>query len=276
MSESDISLISVVGGSVEVLPHMLKHYREIGIGRILLHVNLSSDLDPAYEIIAKSANCYDAKIVSRSIGPWWAAMNTVQYMHHRSIRPNDWYVIADCDELQRYPDGLLETVAHCSKHNYDYVEGCLIDRIAVDGALRRIQENTSLWDQFPLGAFLSAVINKSVVNKIVAVKGHVRLTHGQHQALSGRGCPIEEIYVPTHHFKWTHDLQSRLNSRITIPKFMNGAYHEECLRVLSYITEDLKIPFDDSRLLIGLCNPEYPFWQRIKELRCSVKYFISN
>lgn len=183
-------------------------------------------------------------------------------------------MVADCDEFQAYPDGLRQALEYCDANRFEFVEGCLVDRLASDGRLSTVSSLSDLWTQFPLGGFISARVNGAVVNKIVAMKGHVRLGQGQHQAASGRGCPVSRLYVPVHHFKWQAGLIERLTTRTAIPEFMNGLYHRECRRFIEHFQKEGCIDLGNPDLLIGPCNPDYPYWGKICEWRNSVGYFL--
>jgi hypothetical protein len=191
------------------------------------------------------------------------------YSRARTGQPDDWFIIADQDELQHYPDGIHCAIDYCNRHGYDYIEGCLIDRIASDGLLPSVAGDIALADQFPLAGIVSAVLAGTCVNKIVAARGHVKLVHGQHYALSGIGCPVAHLYVQVHHFKWTAHLIPSLVARLSD----QGRYSVECRRLMSYFERHERIDVTDPELLLAPCAVDYLHWPTLKQWRETAAFF---
>lgn len=67
-----INVCSVIGSYAGVLPHMLEHYRELGVDRILLvHTHVSRVEPQTFSRARPSiAQRYDAEVVIDYVGPW--------------------------------------------------------------------------------------------------------------------------------------------------------------------------------------------------------------
>jgi hypothetical protein len=268
-----VCLVTVVGGEVLMLPHMLAHYRSLGIEQIVIHVNAQSCDDPIIERVRRTASIYSATIASVNIVPWFQFLNPLLYRQTLRHSSDAWFVIADQDELHEYPDSLSNIVAYCNQNNFDYVEGCFVDRVASDGILAEVEASVSLQEQFPLGACISGPILGAVINKVVLAKGSVKTSNGQHFAYSGRGCPVSQLYVPVHHFKWASGLIPRLEDRVQTYTMVDDMTKIESERFIAYYKKEGCIRVDDPRLMVSRCDPSYQGWSRLREWRLSSDYF---
>lgn len=268
-----VTLVSVVGEYTDVLPHMLAHYRSIGVRHFSLHAHAPSCGHPSLRRIAAFAREAGTAVASVSTGEWIPGNNTALYAAARADRPNDWFLLADHDELQVYPAALKDVLRYCDQKGYDYIEGCLIDRVAESGELRTVSRRQSIWKQFPMGTMVSATVMGAVVNKVVAARGHVRISTGQHRALSGVGCPPAEVYVPVHHFKWVKGLAPRLAARSESVHQRTGLYALECSRFAAYYARYGRMRLEDPVLLSGRCDPDYPYWDMVQQWRIAAPFF---
>jgi hypothetical protein len=262
-----IHLTTVAGAFVEVLPHMLKHYQAQGVESFLVNAHVSDANDPALDRIRQITNEFGCGIQSIACGPWRQEVNPSIYERSRATFPNDWFILSDQDELQLYPGDLRAILGQCDAKGYDYLEGGFIDRIASDGSFAPVLHNVDIWDQFPLGGYISTPILDANPNKIVAAKGHVKLAPGQHAALSGRGCPVEECYVEVHHFKWVAGIIERLEHRAAFYKEQNDPLWQESAKFLDYVRAhngrmDLTAPL----FHIAPCSPRHPSWDIVRRL----------
>ncbi|MGU3495476.1 hypothetical protein ACLBXM_15640 [Xanthobacteraceae bacterium A53D] len=260
-----IHLTTVIGGFVKVFPFMIAHYRELGIQSLMVNVHLAAPDDPAGEMITRAAQALDCPIASQWVGDWQAVSRTM-YQESRAAYPDDWFVIADQDELQHYPDDLVDVLRWCDRRGYDYVRGCFVDRLARDGGLGELREDLPIWSQFPLAGQISQPIGGADPRKVVAAKGHVRLAHGQHAALSGQGCPAEEIFVQVHHFKWTEGLHAHLSERAALLRKGNHSHWVDSANLLEHLDYHGG-RFDLSRpdLMIAECERDYPYWEQVRD-----------
>ncbi len=263
----NIHLTTVAGAFVEVLPHMLEHYRAQGVESFLVNAHVSNTGDPALDRIRQITAEFGCGIESITHGPWRQEVNPAIYERTRAAFPDDWFILADQDEMQRYPGDLRSVLEECDAKGFDYVEGGFIDRLASDGGFAPVLPNGSIWEQFPLGGYISTPILDANPNKIVAAKGHVKLVSGQHAAASGRGCPVEECYVEVHHFKWVAGIIQRLEQRAAFYREQRDPLWRESAKFLDYVRANGgRIDITDALFHIAPCSPGHPSWDILKRL----------
>jgi hypothetical protein len=262
-----IHLTTVAGVFVEVLPHMLEHYRALGVESFFVNAHLTHPNDSVLDRIQDITGKFGCGIQSITCGPWLQQVNPSIYARTRQAYPDDWFILADQDELQLYPADLHSILEECDAQGYDYLEGGFIDRIATDGGFAAVSRSTSIWEQFPLGGYISTPILDANPNKIVAAKGRVKVVPGQHAAASGRGCPVEACYVQVHHFKWVAGIVERLERRMAFYKEHDDPLWQESAEFLEYVrAHDGRIDLTDSRFHIAPCSPRHPSWDIVKRL----------
>ena len=260
----NIHLVSVVGASVNVLPYLLSHYRALGVQSFFVNAHLSSEDDPVRGEIERITGEFGCGIASVNVGDW-QTLQLGLYEKQRREHPDDWFVLADHDELAHWPDGVVETIEYCDRQGYDYIRGCLVDRIARNGRFPVLRADEPLESQFPLGAFFANPVQGADPRKVVAVKGAVPLVKGQHHAKSGRACPTREHYLPVHHFKWHSGIEQRLADRAVKLRDQGQGHWVESARFAKYHSLSAgQINMDDPNLWIGECNPEYEHWEKVK------------
>lgn len=260
-------LVTVVGGYVDVLPHMLAHYRGLGVESFLVHVHASRRDDQVVRQVQEMTQDLGCGIASVTIGEWLHSTNRELYRQALETRPGDWFVIADQDELQVYPGDLGSILAHCDERGYEYIEGCFLDRVAADGSFPAVRREESIWRQFPLAGFVSAPVLQANPNKVVAAKGRVALRAGQHYAASGRGCPTKELYIPVHHFKWVEGILERLEQRAEFRRRRGDRYWEESQRFVDYCrAHEGRLDTGAASFYLADAMQEYPHWDEVKRL----------
>lgn len=263
----NVHLVTVVGGYADVLPHMLAHYRALGIESFFVHAHGRDANDAVIEQVAQITREFGLTPASITAGQWLHSTNRELYNRTLRARPQDWFVIADQDELQVYPRELPSLLERCELQGYDYIEGCFLDRFARDGSFPAVSPNESIWRQFPLAGYVSAPVLQANPNKIVAAKGAVELGAGQHYAFSGRACPPEQLYVPVHHFKWVAGILERLEQRAEFRRKHGDRYWEESQRFVDYCrAHEGKLNTADAAFHLAEALPEYAQWEEVKRL----------
>ncbi len=260
-----IHLITTVGGHVDVLPHMLEHYRSLGIESFFVNLHLKQEGERIREQVEAITREFGCGISSVAVGNWQMVLAEA-YLKPREMYPSDWFVLADQDELQVYPAPLADIFADCQGSGWDHVRGMFVDRLARDGGFPPVQSR-SIWKQFPLGAFLSAKVLTADPRKVVAVRGPVPLKKGQHHAMEGRAAPSRQYYIPVHHFKWTEGIAQRLASRAAQLREQGYDQWQESALFLEYLRlAGGRVNLVDPNLYIGECVPEYPHWEAVKKI----------
>jgi hypothetical protein len=266
-----VHLVTVIGADVTILPHMLRHYRGIGIDSFLINVHLKSEDDQIIHDVRKFTDEAGCGISSVSVGKWSEELNWQLYSASRK-NADDWYIIADLDEFQKYPKDLLTIIEECEIKGYDYIEGCFIDRIAGDGSFPEVLYDRSIEDQFPLGCTFTYSVLGGYPIKVVAVKGYTNVAKGNHFAMTGNACPIEECFVEVHHYKWDKRVVNRMMHRANSDKrLVSDKYKQECQKFIDYFQANHgQIDISDPRLHVASCKPHYKYWGVIKETVLSI------
>lgn len=265
-------LVTVVGGDIYMLDDMLAHYVDLGVGRISLNLHLSDPDSPVRETVTTIAAKHDTGIQATEVGPWSQEVNPRLYAQEMDAHPDTWYVIADQDELHRYPCDLQTLIEYCEVNGYDYVEGCLLDRLAEEGRLASVSDHEPMWTQYPHAGFVSQPLFGVCPKKVVLAKGHVALTWGQHGVRSGEGAPPEDVLIPVHHFKWTADVVDREQERSDLYQMLDEPFSEESDRIVQYFEKKGRLAvLDEDRFLFRNIGEErYPEWETIR------KYYVRH
>jgi tetratricopeptide (TPR) repeat protein len=204
------AVVSIRNGGVELLPHWLDHYTNLGVDEILL--GIFDDL--AGETRAEIEKCAARWKFRTFVQNWRAATEAETYCQRQTgcrragARPGTWILHTDLDELQQYPAALKETAAAAAAANINVIFGRFVDRVAADGSLPPIQPHPSLWEQFPVECNMTGGVLKSLPQKVMAARFRVLVRTGHHEA------PLEPINATpigrVAHFKWHSGLLDRM------------------------------------------------------------------
>ena len=203
------NLVTVVGENTHILPHMLKHYENF-IDKAYVCVYRQGDDDGILEEI-EELGIEPFMVITEPKYNWNKV--TEIYNEVKQTKPNDWWIVADDDELQVYPDDIDTIIKDCEKYRYDFVTGGFLDRIGKDGIFPEVTRDTNIHKAFPMAGYFRYPMSKACTNKVTLMKGYQKITPGQHYALFEDGSnswgnghpkrmPINEIFVQVHHFKW--------------------------------------------------------------------------
>jgi hypothetical protein len=257
-----IRLVTVMGHGPELLPHFIKHYLQyVDEIHIVAYIsgassNLKSEI---LKIIKDYKNVVMCDVVRDRVFDWDKV--TQIYNYTKSKHPNDWWVVADIDEFHLYPnDNLKDLIDVCEKNGYELVRGGFIDRIGPNGSFPELQNDISLWEQFPNSGFFRFPMSGANPNKVCVMKGHVELTSGQHYAKldgyttwkwQGWNHPLiyNLDYVQVHHFKWDKTSIDRIKAVAEINQ--EYSYSKEY--------QQMFLSLKKSRYKINLTTPEYMF-----------------
>lgn len=263
-----IRLAAVVGDYVGLLPQMLDHYLDLGVTSIHLAVHLDPERKNNEVLERVHSAIRELPVVVEQIieSPWHESVNCTALQQIRNKFRGDWFVLADQDEFQQYPKPVQEIVLEAEQRGWDYITGCLLDRVASDGSLKAPTPHGSVWQDFPLVGFFSLPALRAFPRKVCLCKSHTVVTHGQHSA-DGVRCPPQIIFVPVHHFKWVSGIESRLRERVK--NYTSGKCHlihpnspDESARFISLLDIHERIPVSESNYSFELCrNPhDLPTW----------------
>jgi len=271
-----IRLVTVTGSRTNTLFHMLSHYAEIvdEIFVVVYEWENFSTYDSVQEIVSKFPN---AKIVRREIGEKFNWEYVTQlYNETKMLYPNDWWIVADDDELHVYSKELEDIIEDCETNGWELVRGGFIDRIGIGGTFPEINDNEDIFKQFPLAGFFRYPLSGACPNKVCIMKGHIEITPGQHYAKINEQttwrwqgwnhpliAPIEEYSVEVHHFKWDSTCVERIKSVASIKK--DFSYSDEYQKMYQALRRN--------NFQIDITNPEfmienigvwdYPHWNKL-------------
>ena len=226
------NLVTVVGENTHILPHMLKHYEDV-VDKQYVVVYRQSENDNILEEI-EELGITPYRVVTEPNYNWNRV--TELYNETKKTKPNDWWIVSDDDELQVYPEPIVDIIEKCERYGYDFVTGGFLDRIGTNGTFPIVDRDTNLHKAFPLAGFFRYPMSGACPNKVTLMKGYQDVTPGQHYALFKDGTnswgkshpkrmPIEEVFTQVHHFKWDSTCIERIKAVADINK--RYAYSEE-------------------------------------------------
>jgi hypothetical protein len=230
----------------ETLPWFLQHYTKLGIQSFHFIVQLYENrkLLAQVENLKTQFPIQIHEVLSDYIsgGDVQIRMSEIRC----EIVPNaEWSCLADPDEFQIYKkqlDKILDLCKHC---NASHVSGLLVDRVARDGGLPKINASLDLEQQFPLVGNLTGALLGGCRNKVTLVRGDVATGPGQHFA--DEASVGLNSYVDIHHFKWRAGLLEKLQRRVAERKARGDLWWEESERFLNYFQIDNRINVEDPR-----------------------------
>ena len=248
-----LNLVTVVGENTHLLPHMLNHYRDI-VDKIYVVVYRQSEDDGILDEV-KALGIEPYLIVTEEKYNWDRVTDLYNFV--KSTKPDEWWIVSDDDELQVYPRPVHEIIEECERHGYDFVTGGFIDRIGKDGIFPVVTPETNLTEAFPYAGFFRYPMSGACPNKVTLMKGHQRVTSGQHYALFDSGnswgtrhekrMPTLNCFTQVHHFKWDSTCVDRIKKVADVNN--EHSYSAEYLTMYNAIK--------DNGFKIDITNPEY-------------------
>ena len=250
------NLVTVVGENTHILPHMLKHYKDV-IDKAYVAVYRQSDDDGILEEIEELG--IEPFMVFTEPKYNWNRVTEI-YNSIKQTKPNDWWIVSDDDELQVYPENIEVIIDKCERHGYDFVTGGFLDRIGRDGNFPEVLRDTNIHKVFPLAGFFRYPMSGACPNKVTLMKGYQDITSGQHYALFKDGTnswgnkhpkrmPVEEVFTQVHHFKWDSSCVNRIKK--VADNKQEYSFSAEYLRMYNSIKDtDWKINVKNTEYLV--------------------------
>lgn len=277
-----IRALTVIGHGVDLLPHYISHYEKfvdeihIVVYENDLHRELVNEVN---KIIDGNSRVKIVKTLYDRIFDWEKVTQLYNYV--KKEHPNDWWVIADIDELHLYPDNSLsDLITICEKNNWDLVRGGFIDRAGPEGSFPEIQQDITLWKQFPNAGFFRYPMSNACPNKVCVMKGYIEITNGQHYAkINGQTtwrwqgwshpliAPFNEYSVQVHHFKFDATCFNRARNVAMINQ--EYAYSNEyrlLYKELSKTRMMLNLEDEDYMFEKGLIGPDFYAYKQWNKL----------
>lgn len=267
------NLVTVVGENTHILPHMLKHY-EGKVDKAYVAVYRQNDDDGILEEIEELG--IEPFMVFTEDKYNWSRVTEI-YNSIKQTKPDDWWIVADDDELQVYPEPIEDIINRCEKNGYDFVTGGFLDRIGIDGTFPEVTRETDIHRAFPLAGFFRYPMSGACPNKVTLMKGYQDVTPGQHYALFQDGTnswgkehpkrmPVEEVFTQVHHFKWDSSCVERIKKVADNKK--EYSFSDEYTVMYNAIKDsgwkidvnNLKYLVEDLRELSYIDYIDYPHW----------------
>ncbi len=273
-----LNLVTVCGHNTTMLRHMLQYYKDF-IDEIYVVVYLSSDKDRVLSEVKEITRDLNIDIHKQTIEePFNWERVTELYNETKLLKPDDWWIVADDDELHVYPKPINELIEDCEEHGYKFITGAFLDRIGEKGRFPKIFGDSDIWKEFPLAGTFRYPVSNACPNKTVVVKGDIQITNGQHYAMidgedtygdrwmNDLRYPVGKCFIQVHHFKWDVSVISRLRDVSRIKE--SYTFHEEYKKMFDYILDNFgRINIRDGRFMIersGKNYYDYPHWDKVR------------
>jgi hypothetical protein len=280
-------LVIVTGHRTNTLRHQLNHYKDM-VSEVFLVVyenaNSSDRIKGEVEDIAKEFGIEIHSVKSHRPFDW----EHVTYLYNKTkmLFPNDWWIIADDDELQVYSKLTTDITKICDESGYEFVTGGFVDRIGKNGTFAELTPDCNIWETFPMAGFFRYPLSGACPNKVTMCKGYIEVTPGQHYAkINGETTwkwqgwnhplrfPTTQNFTQVHHFKWDSTALDRLQDVARIGE--NYSFSNEYQTMYDAIKQsNFKIDIYDERFLFEeVKSPNYwsyKNWNKLSKIILSV------
>lgn len=272
-----LNLVTVVGENTHILPHMLKHYKDM-VDNIYVAVYRQGEDDGILEEIEELG--IEPYMVFTEPKYNWNRVTEI-YNAVKGTKPKDWWIVSDDDELQVYPEPVHDIIEKCEREGYEFVTGGFLDRIGDTGTFPVVTRDTDLHKAFPLAGFFRYPMSGACPNKVTLMKGSVKVTPGQHYAEVADGnswgkkhrkrMPIEEVFTQVHHFKWDSSCVERIKKVADNRK--DYSYSDEYNVMYNAIKKNnfkidvnnLKYLVEEMKELSYIDYKDYPHWSTLRD-----------
>ena len=233
------AVTSIRNGGIDLLPHWLEHYTNLGVDRILLGI---FDDVPARN--REQIETWSAHWPLTTFRQTWKNEHELAHEEQRRTAcrlagagPDTWIIHTDLDELHEFPAPLKEIIATCEVMDINTISGEFLDRVAADGTLAPILPSPSLFQQFPVGCQLTKNLLRGWTQKIMLARFCVACGVGHHigSNVKAHCVPIgrPDQYI-VHHFKWHADLPARMDWAMSQPN-ANLMWRIEARKFLNWL-----------------------------------------
>jgi len=281
-----IRLVTVTGSRTNTLKHMLNHYKNMvdEMYIVVYEWDGFSTYDAVCEIVKEFPTAQIIKRATKEKFNWEYV--TYLYNQTKMLFPNDWWIVADDDELQVYSKVISDIIKICDESGYEFVTGGFIDRIGKNGTFAEIKEDSNLWELFPMAGFFRYPLSGACPNKITMCKGYIEVTPGQHYAkVDGQTTwkwqgwnhplrfPTTQNFTQVHHFKWDSTVLDRLQDVANVKS--EFSYSKEYQTMYDAIkSNNFKIDIYDERFLFEEVKTptyySYKNWNKLSKIILSI------
>jgi len=216
-----MNLVTVCGHNTTMLYHMLRHYKP-NVKNFFVNIYANYEDDPIIEeatSICREVGIEPYKIWIEERFNWNRVTEIINEV--TSTKPDEWWIVADDDELQVYSKPINEIIQECEDNGWEFVTGGFLDRIGEDGCFPKINNDSDIWKEMPNAGFFRYPLSKAEANKVTLLKGKHDVVSGQHFIQFDDGTtswgtehplryPVEKNFTQVHHFKWDYSVLERL------------------------------------------------------------------
>jgi len=215
------------------VPHFLQYYQDQGVDHCYLIFNANEDIDERY---FEKKYCAHNVSLFFAYGEWNAKFSEehkYKLLRQLAVTSNDWIINVDIDEHVETDSGTLkDKVEEMISNGENCCRGIMVDRIAIDGSLPEIKQDTTLSEQFPLTYDITRSVLRAETRKIPITRGDLDVTGGSHY-LTEKAKAIstfnDEVLI-VQHYKWNKNVIEKLEERIKTHK--NIPHRRESQRFL--------------------------------------------
>tara|TARA_B100001939_G_scaffold103953_1_gene89908 strand:+ start:612 stop:1517 length:906 start_codon:yes stop_codon:yes gene_type:complete len=277
ITRRSMNLVTVCGHNTTMLYHMLRHYQP-NVKNFFVNIYANYEDDPIIE--EATSICRELGIEPHKV--WieepfnWDKVTEI-YNETISLKPDEWWVVADDDELQVYSKPIEEIVEECEENGWEFVRGGFIDRIGEGGDFPKITKESNVWKEMPNAGFFRYPLSRAEANKVTLLKGKHGVVSGQHFIQFDNGdtswgdyhplCyPIEKNFTQVHHFKWDYSVLQRLKE-VSSSKLHEAFSHEykKMLSAIEYL--DYKLDLNEREFMFERVeSPDYKQYRKWKPL----------
>jgi hypothetical protein len=241
-----MKLFVAIAEHATLLPHFLRHYRDVGVTRFFISVDAALE-----DGIAPMVKGFPVEIVrgldtAESIEGGTEAVSRMRAMF---ADPHEWVVLTDLDEFQVHPDGVSETAAAADAEGANVVRGYMVDRVARDGTLKPVHADDDLSELFPERCFITILLQGGIAHKCALVKGHLQsgrtadgLSLAHHHMQDER---IASRAIEVRHFKWNAEAMQRMQLAIGRTQAAGLSFWVEYERVLQHLRANGRLRWEE-------------------------------
>ena len=203
---------------------------------------------------------------------------TELYNETTSLKPDEWWILSDDDELQLYSKPTYQIIDECEDNGWEFVTGGFLDRIGEDGKFPKITEDCDVWKEMPNAGFFRYPLSRAEANKVTLLKGKHNVVPGQHFIQFDDGStswgkshplryPVEKNFTQVHHFKWDYSVLQRLKE--VSNSTANESFALEYAQMLSAIQYlDYKLDLNNREFMFErIDKPNYNHYRKWNSLR---------
>jgi len=229
-----VTACNIFDKAKDLLPHYFNHYSNMGINKFFFGI-YGEENSHLWDEVRKFGSGLDISIYKmESIDGFVTKDAEFKTKIGKSF--DGWIIPTDLDEfhtVQGYAT-FQQLQQKCEEENVDYISSTFVDHIRQDNTIpRNIEENISIWKQFPKTALITQNILEGCCKKICMVKSGIELFAGHH--ILNPNYKKLSIEAETHHFKWWGNLKEREQKKLNIYTKYGLLWKTENEKLINYL-----------------------------------------